>query len=101
MNAVYLRSHGFDLSTGYVYRDYKTMGTFDANGAHLNEVGMARLAELEAPEPAPVSAEPVKKPAAKKAAKKAEAPAEPAADTPPPADAESDLLSGLSGLVDD
>ena len=100
MNADYLRSHGFDLSTGHVYRDNKTMGTFDAHGIYLNEACHARLAELEAPEPPAVSAEPVKKPAAKKAAKKAEAPADPAPPAPP-ADAESDLLSGLSGLVDD
>lgn len=76
MDADTLRKHGFDLSTGHVYRDNKLYGTFTVvNGVtevQLNDAGRARFEELtEEPRPAP-TAEP-KKPAAKKAAKKPEA----------------------------
>lgn len=98
MNLEYLKSLGFQLNGGNV--DYKNVnyGRFTLSGAILTDAGRAKVEELEAGDPPPVTAEP-KKPAAKKAAAKKAEPAADAAATP--AGDNADLLSGLGSLVDD
>lgn len=112
MHADRLVKLGFDLSSGFVYRNNKAWGTFNASGeAALTPDGEDLVAQLEAGDDPAAPAAPVEmKPraAAKKAAKKApvqdELPLEAAPDapaqTPEAAGLEADL-AGLGSLLDE
>lgn len=103
MDADYLRQLGFDLSTGYVFRNNKTWGSFNAQGITMYPEGLELIERLEAgddPAAPPVKVDPQEapapkptKPAAKRAAKAAAAPAA------EPTDNLSDALAGLGDLL--
>lgn len=104
MDADYLRQLGFDLSTGYVFRNNKTWGSFNAQGITMSPEGMELIERLEAgddPAAPPVKVDPQDAPppkpakaAAKRAAKVAPTPA--VAET---TDNLSDALAGLGDLL--
>lgn len=104
MDANYLRQLGFDLSTGYVFRNNKTWGSFNAQGITMYPEGLELIERLEAgddPAAPPVKVDPQEAPAPKptkpaaKRAPKAAAPA-PAAES---TDNLSDALAGLGDLL--
>lgn len=103
MDANYLRQLGFDLSTGYVFRNNKTWGSFNAQGITMFPEGLELIERLEAgddPAAPPVKVDPQEAPApkaAKPAAKRApKAAAAPAAES---TDNLSDALAGLGDLL--